>query len=106
MGAALGISLIAGDHRIRAAVLGLSRPDLPSPPGTRIRADAARLACPVLFLVNWDDRLVPRSESFELFDLIGSSDKRLHAYPGDHYELPDEAITASEVFFARYLGAP
>jgi dienelactone hydrolase len=106
MGAALGISLIAGDHRIRAAVLGLSRPNWPSPPGTRVRADAATLACPVLFLVNWDDRLVPRSQSFELFDLIGSSDKRLHAYRGDHYELPDEAITASEVFFARYLKEP
>jgi alpha-beta hydrolase superfamily lysophospholipase len=106
MGAALGISLIAGDPRIRAAVLGLSRPDWPSPPGTRILADAARLACPVLFLVNWDDRIVPRSQAFELFDIIGSSDKRLNAYPGDHYELPDEAMTASEEFLARYLGVP
>jgi dienelactone hydrolase len=106
MGAALGISLVAADHRIRAAVLGLSHPNWPSPPGTRIRADAVRLACPVLFVVNWDDRLVPRSQAFELFDLIGSTDKRLHAYPGDHYELPDEAMTASEVFLARFMGAP
>jgi hypothetical protein len=60
----------------------------------------------VLFLVNWDDRIVPRSQAFELFDIIGSSDKRLNAYPGDHYELPDEAMTASEEFLARYLGVP
>jgi dienelactone hydrolase len=106
MGAALGISLIAGDHRIGAAVLGLSHANWPSPPGTRIRADAASLTCPVLFIVNWDDRLVPRSQAFELFDMIGGADKRLHAYPGDHYELPDEAMTASEIFLARNLEAP
>lgn len=102
MGSALGISLIAGEPRIRAAVLGLMHSNWPSPPGTRIRADAARLACPVLFLVNWDDRRAPRAQAFELFDLIGSPDKRLHAYPGDHGQLPDEAMTASEEFFARY----
>jgi pimeloyl-ACP methyl ester carboxylesterase len=105
MGASLGISLIAGDGRIQAAVLGLMHADWPSPPGTRIRADAARLTCPVLFLVNWDDQRVPRLRAFELFDLIGSVDKRLHAYPGDHAELPKEAMTASVAFLARNLEA-
>jgi predicted alpha/beta-hydrolase family hydrolase len=103
MGTSLGISFIADDLRIRAAVLGLMHPNWPSPPGTRIRADAVRLTCPVLFFVNWDDRRAPRSQAFELFDLIGSTDKRLLAYPGDHGELPDEATTASEDFLARYL---
>jgi dienelactone hydrolase len=103
MGASLGISLLAGDNRIHAAVLGLMHANWPSPPGTLIRADAARLKCPVLFLVNWDDRRAPRDQVFELFDLIGSPDKRLHAYPGDHGELPEEAMTASEIFLARYL---
>lgn len=106
MGASLGISLIAGDQRVRAAVLGLMHPNWPSPPGTRIRTDAARLACPVLFIVNWDDELVPRAGAFELFDLIGSTDKRLLAYPGDHGQLPEEAVAASEAFLARYLEAP
>jgi dienelactone hydrolase len=106
MGASLGISLVAGDPRIEAAVLGLIHPNWPSPPGTRIRADAALLTCPVLFLVNWDDRRVPRAQAFELFDLIGSTDKRLHAYPGDHGQLPGEAMTASEEFLARYLDPP
>lgn len=102
MGASLGISLIASEPRIKAAVLGLMHSNWPSPPGTRIRADAAKLACPVLFLVNWDDRRAPRSQVFELFDLIGSTDKRLLAYPGDHGQLPDEAFTACEEFLARY----
>ncbi|HEY2577694.1 MAG TPA: alpha/beta hydrolase [Streptosporangiaceae bacterium] len=104
MGTSLGISLIAGDPRFRAAVLGLMHPNWPAPPGTRIRADAVRLGCPVLFLVNWDDTRAPRAAAFELFDLIGSADKRLHAYPGEHGQLPEEAFTASEEFLARYLG--
>jgi fermentation-respiration switch protein FrsA (DUF1100 family) len=78
-------------------------PNWPAPPGTRIRADAARVTCPVLFFVNWDDRRAPRSEAFELFDLIASTDKRLLAYPGDHGDLPDEATRASEEFLARFL---
>ncbi len=104
MGASLGISLVAGDDRVRAAVLGLMHPNWPAPPGTRIRADAARLTCPVLFIANWDDQRAPRAQALELFDLIGSADKRLHAYPGDHFQLPDEAIFSSEEFLARHLG--
>lgn len=102
MGASLGISLIASDPRVKAAVLGLMHANWPAPPGTRIRADAASLTCPVLFLVNWDDRRAPRAQAFELFDLIGSTDKRLHAYPGDHGQLPDEALAATTDFLARY----
>ena len=103
MGASLGISLIAGDPRFQAAVLGLMHADWPAPPGTRIRADAARLECPVLFFVNWDDTRAPRARAFELFDLIGSADKRLYAYPGEHGQLPEEAFTGSVEFLARYL---
>jgi alpha-beta hydrolase superfamily lysophospholipase len=103
MGAWLGISLIAGDPRFSAAVLGLVHANWPAPPGTRIRADAQRLRCPVLFLANWDDTRAPRAQAFELFDLIGSEDKRLHAYPGEHGQLPEETRAASEEFLARYL---
>jgi hypothetical protein len=78
----------------------------PAAPGTRVRADAARLECPVLFLMNWDDSRVPRGQALELFDLIGSEDKRLHAYPGEHGQLPEETRAASEEFIARYLMPP
>jgi alpha-beta hydrolase superfamily lysophospholipase len=103
MGASLGISLIAGDPRFQAAVLGLTHANWPAAPGTRVRSDAARLECPVLFLMNWDDSRVPRGQALELFDLIGSEDKRLHAYPGEHGQLPEETRAASEEFLARYL---
>jgi fermentation-respiration switch protein FrsA (DUF1100 family) len=79
-------------------------PNWPAPPGARIRADAGRLGCPVLFVVNWEDIRAPRARAFELFDLIASADKRLLAYPGEHGQLPEEALDASADFLARYLG--
>jgi dienelactone hydrolase len=103
MGAALGISLISGDPRFEAAVLGLMHANWPAPPGTRIRIDAAALTLPVLFAINWDDSRAPREAAFELFDLFGSTDKRLLAYPGEHGQLPPEVFDISEDFLARYL---
>lgn len=104
MGAGLGISVIAdGAIDVRAAALGLMHPNWPSPPGGRIRADAGRVTCPVLFVVNWDDQLAPRELAFELYDLLGSGDKRLHGYPGRHGELPPESFVASVDFLARFL---
>jgi len=104
MGTGLGISVIADDAiDFRAAALGLMHANWPAPPGERIRADAGRVACPVLFVVNWDDQLAPRERAFELYDLLGSRDKRLHGYPGRHGELPFESFVASVDFLVRYL---
>jgi dienelactone hydrolase len=98
MGSAMGIPFLAADPRVRCAVLGLMHPR-----SERVRADAARISCPVLFIVNWDDTRVPRAEAFELFDAIGAADKRLHAQPGEHGNVPEEEFAAAEEFFARYL---
>jgi dienelactone hydrolase len=107
MGTSLGISLLAAEPRVRAAVLGLMHPNWPAPPGDRLRADARQVTCPLMFLVNWDDRRAPRAQAFELYELLGSKDKRLHAYPGDHGELPDEAMTASiDFLFGRLTSGP
>jgi hypothetical protein len=59
----------------------------------------------VLFLVNWDDTRAPREQAFELFDLIASPDKRLHAYPGEHGQHPGDAFASSADFLARHLTA-
>lgn len=104
MGTGLGIPLLARETGMHAAVLGMMHPNWPAPPGARIRADARKLTAPVLFLINWDDSRAPRAAACELFDLIGSTDKRMHAYPGEHGQLTDEAVTATEEFLARYLG--
>jgi len=96
--------ITSGAIDIRAAALGLMHPDWPAAPGERIRADAERLTCPVLFVVNWDDQLVPWERAFELYALLAARDKRLHAYPGQHGDLPMESFVASAEFLVRYLG--
>ena len=64
---------------------------------------AQAIRCPVLFLVQTDDELVPPALALALFGSIGSQDKRLHAHPGAHSAVPIEEIEASEAFFARHL---
>lgn len=101
MGTILGLPVVAAESRISACVLGLM--GLTGPTRQRIDVDARRLACPILFLVQWDDELFSRNDAFALFELFGSPDKRLHAHPGRHGQLPAEALDASEAFLARAL---
>jgi len=68
--------------------------------------DAARLHSPVLFIQQWDDSLIPRAHSTELFEAIASPDKRLHAHPGDHSEVPPEELAFSAGFLADRLLHP
>jgi dienelactone hydrolase len=102
MGTILGLPFVAAEPRVRAAVLGLM--GVAGPTRARIEADAHKIACPVLFLVQWDDELFARDAAFELFDALGSKDKRLHAAPGTHGALPEEAFEESERFLAKCLG--
>jgi pimeloyl-ACP methyl ester carboxylesterase len=101
MGTIYGVPLVAADPRIQVAVFGLM--GLVGPTRDRMAADAASITCPVLFIQQWDDALIPRAETFELFDAISSLDKRLHAHPGDHAAVPVEEIVFSARFLARHL---
>jgi dienelactone hydrolase len=65
---------------------------------------AADIACPVLFLVQTDDELIPVDRAVALFTSIGASDKRLHAHPGPHSAVPVEEMDASEAFLRAHLG--
>lgn len=102
MGTILGLPLVAAEERITAAVLGLM--GLTGPSRERIAADAPRVRCPVLFLTQWNDELFSRESAAELFDLLGTSDKRLLASMGGHGEVPTEAFVMSEQFLASHLG--
>lgn len=104
MGTILGLPFVAEEPRVQAAVLGLM--GMTGPTRERIRTDAPRVLCPVLYLVQWDDELFDRHASFELFDALGSRDKRLHANPGRHGEVPDEEFEASVAFLVERLGGP
>ncbi len=101
MGTIFGLPFVAAEPRVRVAVLGLM--GAMGPTGDRLRKDAARVDCPVLFLVQWDDELVPRESALELFAALGASDKRLHSHPGIHTAVPREEFDASEEFLARHL---
>ena len=101
MGTIYGVPLVAAEPRIQVAVFGLM--GLLGPTRDRLAADAPSIACPVLFLQQWDDSLIPRAEVFELFEALGSVDKRLHAHPGDHAAVPVEEIAFSARFLVRHL---
>jgi dienelactone hydrolase len=104
LGTILGLPLVAEEPRIEAAVLGLM--GLSGPTRDRLEEAAASLRCPVLFFVQWHDELFPRDRAFALFDAISSPDRRLHAHPGGHGEVPTEALRASITFLTDRLGAP
>ncbi len=103
MGTILGLPFVAAEPRVSAAVLGLM--GLCGPTRERIEADAPRVACPVLFLQQWDDELFSREVVWALFDRIGTRDKRLHCHPGPHGAVPPEAVDASRAFLADRLCA-
>ena len=93
LGTAIGIPLTAAEPRIRAAIFG----------GgffvTESQLEAARrITVPVQFLLPWDDEHVDRQSALALFDAFASTEKTLHANPGDHrtirwFGLDDEFLS-------------
>ena len=101
MGTMFGLPFVAAEPRIEVAVLGLMGTKIGS--GPRLRGDAAEVRCPVLFLQQWDDELIPRESSSELFEALGTNDKRLHASPGKHSAIPQEEFLYTQTFLAHHL---
>lgn len=107
MGSMLGIPYVASDDRVAVAVLGKVGTTGMVPDRTGVAAEleeyAPQIEVPVLFSMQWDDELFDRDGQFEVFDLIGSEDKRLHAYPGAHAESGEETVEVHAEFFERQL---
>jgi hypothetical protein len=58
---------------------------------------------PAVFLLQWDDDLVPRDSGLALFDAFASRQKTLHANPGRHMGVPALELESSQHFFTRHL---
>jgi len=105
MGTIFGAPLVAAEPRIGVAVLGLMGVAGPTEAfRERIRSAAAAIRCPVLFLMQLEDELFTREQYLELFDRLASDDKRLHANPGLHPQVPTEELDACVAFLSRHLG--
>jgi fermentation-respiration switch protein FrsA (DUF1100 family) len=97
----MGIPLIAAEPRIKAAVLGLM--GVWGPNRDRLVEDAPRITCPLRFLAQWNDEVVPRETVLDLFDRLGSKNKSLRAHPGRHVQVPATEMGAIADFFASHL---
>ncbi|MFN2607188.1 MAG: dienelactone hydrolase family protein [Acidimicrobiales bacterium] len=103
MGTIYGIPLVASEPRVQVAVFGLM--GLVGPTAERLAADARRVSCPVAFLQQWDDSLLPRQPVLDLFDALASMDKRLHVHPGEHAAVPVEEMEFTVAFLTRHLAS-
>jgi alpha-beta hydrolase superfamily lysophospholipase len=101
MGTMMGLPVCAADARIRVALLGLM--GTWGPNGDDLLRLAPQVQCPVRFLVQWDDEIVPRDTCLKLFSEIGSKKKTLHANPGRHVEVPAFEVEASVEYLERNL---
>jgi len=102
MGTMMGLPVAAVESRISIAVLGLM--GTYGPLADDLRRLAPEVRCPLRFLVQWDDELIPRDTCFELFGLLGSTRKTLHANPGAHAAVPVTEVVASVEYLDRHLG--
>ncbi len=108
MGTLFGIPLLAAararETSVRCSVLGLAgTTGAVAFLGERLARDARDIDHPVLYLMQLEDELFDRDGYLALFDALGSADKRLHANPGLHPEIPGEEVDATEAFIAARL---
>ena len=101
MGTAYGVSFVAAEPRVRAAVLGMW--GLTYPSSERLALDAPSITCPVLFQRKADDELFPVVGQEALFALLGTDDKELRTYPGRHATPVPAQVDDQVAFLARQL---
>lgn len=69
----------------------------------RVLNDAAALAAPVLFHLQWDDEIFPRAGQLQLFDAFASPGKELYGCAGGHRHTPAHATAMWHAFINRHI---
>ena len=103
MGTIYGAPLVARESSFEVAVLGLMGIAGPRHYQPTISAAAEAIHCPVLFIQQLEDELFTREQCLALFDALASRDKRLHANPGLHPEVPLEELKHAVEFLSSRL---
>jgi hypothetical protein len=103
MGSLFGIPMLATRTDITVATLGLVGVQPEFPHGDEILEAAARINCPILFLMQLEDELFPRDGYLKVFDTFPAVDKRIHANPGLHPEIPAEEIDFAFDFLLTHI---
>jgi predicted esterase len=98
-GTMYGLPLVAQEPRITVAVLGLNG----AVPMMMRHAPAVQ--CRVLYIHNLDDQFGATTTGLELFAALGSTDKRLHAFPGGHGAIPADEHEYIAAFLASGLAS-
>jgi dienelactone hydrolase len=103
MGSLFGIPMLASRSDVTVATLGLVGVEPEFPHGDEILEAASRIDCPLLFLMQLEDELFPREGYLKVFDTFSSIDKRMHANPGLHPEIPAEEIDFAYDFITSHI---
>jgi pimeloyl-ACP methyl ester carboxylesterase len=103
MGSIFGIPLVASRQDFKVAAFGLVGVSEGFPHGNEILDAAAKIRCPVLFQMQLEDELFDRAGYLKVFDAFASRDKRIHANPGLHPEVPDEEVGITFGFMCDVL---
>lgn len=103
MGSIFGIPLIASRSDVTVATLGLFGIQESFPHRDKFIAAAKKIVCPLLFLMQLEDELFSREGYLKAFDTFESKDKRLHANPGLHPEIPAEELNFAFDFLVSHI---
>ena len=103
MGSLFGIPLIAAREDVTVATLGLVGAQDNFPHHEALLEASRTIQCPVFFIMQLEDELFDRAGYLAVFDAFPSDDKRIHANPGLHPEIPAEEIDFAFDFMLSHI---
>jgi hypothetical protein len=103
MGTIFGIPLLASRTDVLVATLGLFGSLEDAPHRSEHMAGAAKIHCPLFFLMQLEDELFTREGYLDIFDTFAAKDKRIYANPGLHPEVPGREIGFAYDFLISHI---